>query len=305
MAEASQKRTSDETLLRLNEHIQQALFMYLPKEFRDTDRLQFGMFDKEHQPNFPTVYVFLYDIQEDLALRQGQPRHYSAASDTLAPRCTHVRCCYLLTYWEGKDNSRIGGAQSEANKINNFLLNALLNLKLDMPSAFVQVVAPTEQLSSLGNFWQSLGDRPRLCLNLSVTVPIELYKGEEKPLLRVRETELRVDTSWEPDDMALQFKRALLAQVLGMENTRSTLLATGWDTVRAKLARLQVFCDYQDEHGRVFVPPIVQVAGILDKPLYDWVIAAIKTLETQAAWKTRIAHPVLISALREYPPAKK
>ncbi|MGP3144256.1 Pvc16 family protein [Serratia bockelmannii] len=304
MAEASQKRTSDETLLRLNEHIQQALLMYLPKEFRETDRLQFGMFDKEHLPDFSTVYVFLYDIQEDLALRQGQPRHYSATADTLAPRCVHVRCCYLLTYWEGKANSQNKEAKSEANKINNALLNALLNLKLDMPSAFVQVVAPTEQLSSLGNLWQSLDDRPRLCLNLSVTVPIELYKGEDKSTPRVRESELRTDTSWEPDDMALQFKRALLAQVLGMENIRSALLATGWDTVRAKLARLQVFCDYQDEDGRVLVPPIVQVAGILEQPLYDWVIAAIKVLATQAAWKKRIAHPVAISALREYPSAK-
>ncbi|GEM77079.1 Pvc16 family protein [Vibrio sagamiensis] len=33
---------------------------------------------------------------------------------------------------------------------------------------------PKEELNSLGNFWQALGDKPRMVLNYSVTLPIEL-----------------------------------------------------------------------------------------------------------------------------------
>ena len=43
-----------------------------------------------------------------------------------------------------------------------------------MPTTRARVMLPKEELNSLGNFWQALGDKPRMELNYSVTLPIEL-----------------------------------------------------------------------------------------------------------------------------------
>nr|WP_083932329.1 Pvc16 family protein [Vibrio sagamiensis] len=43
-----------------------------------------------------------------------------------------------------------------------------------MPTTRARVMPPKEELNSLGNFWQALGDKPRMVLNYSVTLPIEL-----------------------------------------------------------------------------------------------------------------------------------
>lgn len=278
-------KDSDETLIRLNERIYEALMAYLPLEFAEQGRVRFGIFDKENVPDYPTVYVFLYDIQEDLALRHGQQRHYQQGSgNTLEPRYVHVRCCYLLTYWDVRGEKNNGEFYSQQMQVNNMALNALLNLKLEMTSAFVQVIAPSEHLSSLGALWQSLGDRPRLCLNFTVTVPIALDVGPaDQPPRIVQTSAAEPATEWEADDVALQFKRALLAAALKAHGTAHSGEAD-WHAVRAKLARLQVTCEYVSAET-VLSPPKLRVTGTLDEPLYEEVRAAIETL--RSSWATR------------------
>lgn len=294
MASQNLFKKSDVTLITLSEKIRDSLQKYLPLEFsNNADRIRFGMFDKGNPPDHPTVYVFLYDVQEELELRHGQPRHYQISGETLAPRYVHVRCCYLLTYWEAEYDQHGNTVQSQQNQVNNMALNALLNLKLDLPSAFVRVIAPSEHLSSLGSFWQSVGDKPRLCLTFTVTVPIALdnNEGEEK-VPRVMSTELKEATaSWELEDLALTFKRELLTSVLSEWNAKATKSEADWRAVRTKLARLQVSCNYMDKATVRNVPEIC-VAGALDAPLYTFVIQKIKTLAEKDTWKkgTKVNH---------------
>ncbi|MGP3159451.1 Pvc16 family protein [Serratia marcescens] len=271
-------KNSDMTLIELNTHIRTALEAYLPAEFKTANRIRFDMFDKENLPDSPTVYVFLYDIQEDLELRHGQSRHYQHQTETFSPRYVLVRCCYLLTYWwSGEDKV------TEALQVNNMALNALLNLKLGMPEAFVRVIAPSEHLSSLGNFWQSL-DKPRLGLSFTVTVPIGLDLEEVVSTPRVMNSSLAdMAAKWEHEDVALQFKRALIEAALAAYAQQSEAAsASDWLAVRTKLAHLQVTCDYgasQSPDGL----PVIRVEGLLDSPLYEIVVSEGEILT--GVWK--------------------
>ncbi len=271
--EPGKMKKSDMTLIELNTHIRTALEAYLPAEFKTANRIRFDMFDKENLPDNPTVYVFLYDIQEDLELRHGQSRHYQQQTETFSPRYVLVRCCYLLTYWWTGDDK-----VTEALQVNNMALNALLNLKLGMPEAFVRVIAPSEHLSSLGNFWQSL-DKPRLGLNFTVTVPVDLDLEDDAATPRVMNASLAdIAATWEHEDVALQFKRALVeAALVAYAQQSGAASATDWLAVRTKLAHLQVTCDY----GASLSPdglPVIRVEGLLDSPLYETVVSEGKSL---------------------------
>jgi len=272
-------QNTDNSLLDLNDAIQTALERYLPVEFGSAGRIRFDMIGKDRLPSEPTVSVFLYDIQEDLELRHGQPRHYNPGSHDLSPRQVHVRCCYLLTYWEPADSEILGfDTPSQQIQVINAALNAVLNMQLPgLPLSFVRVIAPSEHLSSLGSFWQSMGDRPRLSLNFTVTIPISLVgnvtdSDKISPVLRLSTELTSQDTSWEKEDWALQFKRALIAHVLhSYHNAPSN---PDWIAVRAQLARLQVSYSYED------VPPCIQVAGGVDAEVYNRVTDAIQALSS-------------------------
>ncbi len=182
---------SNDTLEILNTRLDVVLKDYLD----DGIGVRFDMPDPEEPPTTPTISVFLYDIQEDLAMRHGEGRKFDAASGKLLPGYVNVRCCYLLTYWGPISKSMDGPstrAISDSLKAMNQVLNALINTRevLEIPGSYTRVIPPSEQLNSLGNFWQSLGNKPRLCLSYSVTVPIKLTVKEDDdqtPIVMIEE----------------------------------------------------------------------------------------------------------------------
>ena len=61
-----------------------------------------------------------------------------------------------------------------------------------MPTTRARVMPPKEELNSLGNFWQALGDKLRMVLNYSVTLPIELEIAQaEKKSVKKTELEMK------------------------------------------------------------------------------------------------------------------
>jgi hypothetical protein len=269
---------NDKSLLMLNAQIEMTLNTYLPQPVQ----IRFDMPDKDNPPDCPTLCVFLYDIQEDLGLRHGQSRQYVAGTGEFDPRQVNVRCCYLITYWERRPETKVGPV-SQPMVVMNAVLNALLNAdwdkslrnKLDLPS-FSRVIAPSEHLSGLGNFWQSLGDRPRLCLNFQVTIPIKLGLGQsekEHPVLNVQ-IKPSVAQSWEDYDKSLPFKRVLVDKVLAsLKDVGQMQLA------RAQLARLAVTCEYTNPDD----PPTAHVSGLLDEKTHEVLSQVIN--ENEDEWR--------------------
>ncbi|MGY5956522.1 Pvc16 family protein [Kosakonia sp. BK9b] len=167
---------SDTTLINLNVAIEAALREYLPSDVA----IRFDLPPKDSTPDVPTVCIFLYDIQEDLQLRVGEGRKFNSTTGVFAPGYVNIRCCYLVTYFEVTQSSSSDSPLSQANSqsliIINNVLNALVNNRSfsTLPGTYLRVIPPSEQLNSLGNFWQAVGNTPRLCLSYMVTVPLKL-----------------------------------------------------------------------------------------------------------------------------------
>lgn len=174
------KNSSDETLFKVNEALYNALSSYVD----DGVDIRFDLPDTGSPPITPTISVFLYDIHEDLQLKSAESRAYYDGK--LQPGRMNVCCHYLITFWDkaATEGSPNGGPKNQAALVMNQVLNALINSRQlsEIPNAFTRVMPPREGLNSFGNFWQSLGNRPRLVLNYSVTVPIFLTdKNQEIP----------------------------------------------------------------------------------------------------------------------------
>ncbi|MGL4353725.1 MAG: DUF4255 domain-containing protein [Aeromonas popoffii] len=172
-----------QTLLDVNNAMNKMLRAYV----NEAVAIRFDLPDVDAAQSDATISVFLYDIHEDLQLRTAESRGFNAGAGRLLPGWVNVKCNYLITYWESTGPATDAGnpdsqPDNQAIQVMSQVLAALINNRqlADIPGAYTQVIPPKENLNSLGNFWQSMGNRPRLSLNYCVTVPISLSdKGEE------------------------------------------------------------------------------------------------------------------------------
>lgn len=171
-----------QTLVDVNNAMNKMLRAYMNEDVA----IRFDLPDVDATQSDAAISVFLYDIHEDLQLRTAESRVFNAGSERLSPGWANVKCNYLITYWESTGPATDAGnpdsqPDNQAIKVMSQVLAALINNRqlADIPGAYTQVMSPKENLNSLGNFWQSLGNRPRLSLNYCVTVPISLSdKGD-------------------------------------------------------------------------------------------------------------------------------
>jgi hypothetical protein len=168
---------SNMIVIDVNFALQEALTAYLDSDVA----IRFDLPNPEDLPPNPVVSVFLYDMFEDLELRMGESRAYDKATRVLQPGKVNVCCNYLITYWDSSqatsNNDLSGEPDNQAMLVMNQVLNALINNRQlqSIPGAYTRVITPKDEgLFSLGSFWQSLGNKPRLLLNYAVTVPVGL-----------------------------------------------------------------------------------------------------------------------------------
>lgn len=171
---------SSPAIIDVNNALKDALAKYLHSGIG----VMFDLPDTDSLPATPTLSVFLYEVHEDLRLRTAQPRMTSRDPSTNAvtirPASVNVNCNYLITYWNSQaapePGSPAASTGNDAMTVMNQVVNALINHRQleAIPDAYVRMIAPNDELNSLGNFWQSLGNKPRLSLHASVTVPVSL-----------------------------------------------------------------------------------------------------------------------------------
>jgi len=139
----------------------------------------------------PAVDLFLYDIRENLELRNTQwviDREDGKSTKKRAP--VRVDCSYLITAWSGAD------AKSSAFD-EHFLLSEVMKVLLrhpTIPEVLLQgnlrgqkppLPSSTLQpgrLQSLGEFWQALGGKPKAALNYTVTIGVVTDRALETEL---------------------------------------------------------------------------------------------------------------------------
>jgi len=135
------------------------------------------------------ISIFLYDVHEDLSARHGDVRNYDAVGKRFAAGSVRLNYCFLITHW-GPQVKAFGAEtmQGKSLTLADFIVRRLINLRelTDIAGSYCRVLPPSEGLSSLGSFWQALGNRPRLCLGYTVTVPIRLDSKKEGEIGMVR-----------------------------------------------------------------------------------------------------------------------
>ncbi|WP_323864694.1 DUF4255 domain-containing protein [Xenorhabdus cabanillasii] len=174
-----------QTVIDVNKAMKAILEKYLDKKVA----IRFDLPELDTVQSDAMVSVFLYDIHEDLQLRSTESRVFNVNSGRLLPGWVNIKCNYLITYWEANKPATDPGSpdsqpDNQAIQVMSKVLNALINNRqlAGIPGAYTQVVPPKESLNSLGNFWQSLGNRPRLSLNYSVTIPISLTDEQDNAI---------------------------------------------------------------------------------------------------------------------------
>lgn len=229
--------TSSNAIVQVNQALNKVLQQYLDRESQGNIDIRFDLPDVNSTPSTPTVSVFLYDVHEDLQLRQSEPVRLNVSNSTMRAGWVNLSCNYLITYWEAQ--SAAGGKTPESNPDNQAAqvmtktLHALLNNREleGIAGAFTRIIPPQENLNSLGNFWQALGNRPRLSLMYSVTVPIMLDNSRPQTLVKTVSSEI-VQAS----DVDMQALNAVLLQTLQEQ------LGSG---AEQQLARIVLSCQPQ------------------------------------------------------------
>ncbi|MCA6219045.1 DUF4255 domain-containing protein [Photorhabdus antumapuensis] len=171
---------SDNAIIEVNNALNNILSQYLNINGNKID-IRFDLPEINAIQSEPTVSIFLYDIHEDLQLRSAEPRRYNPVTSTLLPGWININCNYLITYWEANNPSSDSSnpnsqPNNQATQVMTRVLNALINNRqlTGIPGAYTRIIPQQENLNSLGNFWQALGNRPRLSLMYSITVPMKL-----------------------------------------------------------------------------------------------------------------------------------
>jgi len=254
--------TSATAIIDVNKALLAVLTQYLdpdPDNPKDID-IRFDLPEIDSTQSSPTVSVFLYDVHEDLQLRQSEPARLNVASSSLRAGWVNLSCNYLITYWEAQSAGSDGGSpdskpDNQAIQLMTLTLQALLNNRelKDIPGAWTRIIPPQENLNSLGNFWQALGNRPRLSLIYSITVPILLDNSLPQTLVKTVSSEIVQTASVDLTALNTQLWQTLC-------------LALG-EGGEQKLARLKVKSQQQsteDDDGPA-IAVSVEISGIVDK----------------------------------------
>jgi hypothetical protein len=139
--------------------------------------------------SLPAIDIFLYDIRENLELRNREWEIERRSDGTGSKKRSPVRvdCSYLITAWPS-------GASSTPAYDEHMLLGEVLKVLLHypvIPDGTLQgslkeqepplpaVTIQPGQLQSMGEFWQALGGKPKAALNYTVTIGMEPYAPEE------------------------------------------------------------------------------------------------------------------------------
>ncbi|WP_387692583.1 DUF4255 domain-containing protein [Photorhabdus sp. RM71S] len=221
---------SDNAIIEINQALNTILSQYLDIPGQKVD-IRFDLPEINSIQSEPTVSVFLYEIHEDLQLRSAESRRYNPATNTLLPGWVNINCNYLITYWDAsKPSSDSSSPDSQPNnqaaQVMTRVLNALINNRqlTGIPGVYTRVIPQQENLNSLGNFWQSLGNRPRLSLLYSITAPMKLQdiKDNMTPISQIS-TSVVQKPSLDNSQINQALIDKLCVELGGTENVRLAL----------------------------------------------------------------------------------
>ena len=154
--------------------------------------ISFAAPDSEFPPSsvtLPAVDLFLYDVRENLELRNTGWAIERRDDGTSVRRRNPVRvdCSYLITAWASEGSTtRAFDEHRLLSEVMKVLLNhptipevllqgMLKGQEPPLPSSTLQ----PGRLQSVSEFWQALGGKPKAALNYTVTIGVFPDRSEE------------------------------------------------------------------------------------------------------------------------------
>lgn len=137
----------------------------------------------------PAIAFFLYDVRENTELRTNhwETERQLNGITTRKRLPARVDCSYLITAWPsesapnpGEDEHRLLGEVLKVLLRNRriparYLRGELIGQEPPVPARIIG----EGQLSSLGEFWQAMGGRPKATLHYGVTLSVDVFEPEE------------------------------------------------------------------------------------------------------------------------------
>jgi len=180
----------------LDKTIEELLKRELAPALLDQVGISFAAPDGDFPPSsvtLPAIDLFLYDIRENLELRDTQWIIDRQPNGTATKKRAPVRidCSYLITAWSSESSMTRTfdehGLLSDVIKVllrypvlpEAVLQGSLKGQEPPLPSSTLQ----PGRLQSLGEFWQAMGGKPKASLNYTVTIGVSVDQAVETEAL--------------------------------------------------------------------------------------------------------------------------
>jgi hypothetical protein len=150
----------------------------------------------QFQPAQTTVNLFLYDVRENVELRNNEPivRRLGNQARTEPPPL-RIACSYLVTAWptgggdlaleeHGLLSDSLRRLASFPTIPPEFLQGGLVGQQPPLPT----VTAQPTGLNNPAEFWTALGNRLRVSLTLTATISLPVFEEIEGPIVLTKRT---------------------------------------------------------------------------------------------------------------------
>jgi hypothetical protein len=153
-------------------------------------------------PGQPTINVFLFDIRENVELRNNEPLVRRQGNTTFVQRPpARITCTYLVTAWpvNGPDLAKqehrmlsqaLALFLSTPTVPPDFLVGSLVDQEPPLP----MMIAQTDGGRNAAEFWAAIGNRLRPSLLVSVTFSLVTGLEEDFPAVITHRIDLNADS---------------------------------------------------------------------------------------------------------------
>ena len=178
----------------------------LPPAIADQVQISFATPDDQFPPQsvtLPAIDLFLYDIRENLELRSNEVflDYHSDGSATRTPAPVRIDFSYLITAWPSEsvlvpsedEHHLLGEVMRVLVRYKQIPDNLLQGVLMGQDPSLPVISFLPGRLQSLGEFWQALGGKPKVALNVQVTLAIAVAEAEKVSLVTDKIIKIRME----------------------------------------------------------------------------------------------------------------